>query len=79
MEPRARRGDFAALVATLSGLLADQLGPDALHSLVPYWNSLALLAFFAVVVQLLATLKDTMDEQRQRADIEHEVSSGCAS
>jgi signal transduction histidine kinase len=71
-----RAGIFAALVATLSGLLADQLGPDALHSLVPYWNSLALLAFFVVVVQLLTTLKDTMDEQRERADIEHEVSSG---
>jgi signal transduction histidine kinase len=69
-------GILAALVATFSGFLADQLAPDALHSLVPYWNSLARLAFFVVVVQLLATLKDTMDEQRQRADIEHEVSSG---
>ncbi len=71
-----RAGVGAAFVATVAGLLADLLGPGAVNDLVPYWNSLVRLAFFIVVVQLLAALKETTDAQRARAEIEHEVSSG---
>lgn len=71
-----RAGVAAAFVAGSVGLLADLFGPGSEQGVVPYWNSLVRFAFFAVVVQLLATLKDSVDEQTKRAEKEHQVSSG---
>lgn len=69
-------GVGASVVASLAGLFADLLGSAGQSDLVPYWNSIVRLAFFFVVVQLLVTLRSAIDEQRERAENEHEVSSG---
>lgn len=69
-------GVGASVVASVAGLLADLFGSPAESELVPYWNSIVRLAFFVVVVQLLATIRSAIDEQRERAESEHEVSSG---
>jgi len=71
-----RAGVGAAAVATTVGLVADLFGPGAEQDLVPYLNSLVRFAFFVVVVQLLATLKESVDRQTERAEKEHRVSSG---
>ena len=70
-------GVGAAAVATIAGLVADLFGPGSEQGVVPYyWNSLVRFAFFVVVVQLLATLKESVDTQTKRAEKEHQVSSG---
>jgi len=69
-------GLVASLVASLAGLFADLVGTAGGSDLVPYWNAIVRLAFFFVVVQLLVTLRSAIDEQRERAKSEHEVSSG---
>ncbi len=71
-----RAGVGAAAVATVAGLVADLFGPGSEQGVVPYWNSLVRFAFFVVVVQLLATLKESVDAQTKRAEKEHQVSSG---
>jgi signal transduction histidine kinase len=71
-----RAGVAAAAVATAAGLVADLFGPGAEQGVVPYWNSLVRFAFFVVVVQLLVTLKESVDTQTKRAEKEHQVSSG---
>lgn len=71
-----RAGVGAAAVATAAGLVADLFGPGSEQDVVPYWNSLVRFAFFVVVVQLLVTLKESVDTQTKRADKEHRVSSG---
>ncbi len=71
-----RAGVAAAAVAAAAGLVADLFGPGSQGGVAPYWNSLVQFAFFVVVVQLLATLKESVDEQTQRAEKEHRVSSG---
>jgi signal transduction histidine kinase len=50
--------------------------PGAEHDLVPYWNAIGSFAVFIAFAILLATLRDTLVAQRQRAEREHEVSSG---
>jgi signal transduction histidine kinase len=71
-----RVGVGAAAVAMAAGLVADLFGPGSEQGVVSYWNSLVRFAFFAVVVQLLATLKESVDAQTKRAEKEHQVSSG---
>jgi signal transduction histidine kinase len=71
-----RAGVAAAAVAAAAGLAADLFGPGAEHGAAPYWNSLVQFAFFVVVVQLLATLRESVDTQTKRAEKEHRVSSG---
>ena len=69
-------GVGAAFVATVGSLVADLLGPNAEHDVVPYWNSAARFAVFVAFALLLATLREILEAQRQRAELEHEVSSG---
>ncbi len=69
-------GVGAAFVATVGSLIADLLGPNAEHDVVPYWNSAARFAVFVAFALLLATLREILEAQKQRAELEHEVSSG---
>ena len=71
-----RPGLIAAGAATVVAFIADAFGPGSTNDLVPYWNSVARLAVFVVIALLLAALRETMDKQRERAEHEHEVSSG---
>ena len=71
-----RAGIGTALICTVASLIADLMVPDAEHDLVPYWNALGRFAVFIAFAVLLATLRDTLVAQRERAEREHEVSSG---
>jgi signal transduction histidine kinase len=71
-----RAGVGTALICTVATLVADVIGPDATHDLVPYWNALGRFAVFIAFALLLATLRDTLVAQRQKVEREHEVSSG---
>jgi signal transduction histidine kinase len=69
-------GIGAAFFATVGSFVADLLGPNAEHDVVPYWNSAARFAVFVAFALLLATLREILEAQKQRAELEHEVSSG---
>jgi signal transduction histidine kinase len=69
-------GLAAAFVATATSLVADLLGPGRERDLVPYWNSAVRFAVFVVFALLVTILRETFDAQRERAKLEHEVSSG---
>lgn len=71
-----RPGLVTAAAATVSAFIADVYGPTAYNDLVPYWNSLVRLGVFVVFALLLSTLRETLEAQRERAEREHEVSSG---
>ncbi len=71
-----RAGIGTALLCTVASLIADLMVPGAEHDLVPYWNAIGRFAVFIAFAILLATLRDTLVAQRQRAEREHEVSSG---
>ena len=71
-----RAGIGTALLCTVASLVADLMVPGAEHDLVPYWNAIGRFAVFIAFAILLATLRDTLVTQRNRAEREHEVSSG---
>ena len=71
-----RAGIGTALLCTVASLIADLMVPGAERDLVPYWNAIGRFAVFIAFAILLATLRDTLVAQRQRAEREHEVSSG---
>jgi signal transduction histidine kinase len=62
-----RAGLWAALLATQVGLVTDLFGRGAPHDLIPYWNAATRFALYAVFVQLLVILHDTIVGQRPRA------------
>jgi signal transduction histidine kinase len=69
-------GLAAAFVATAASLFADLLGPNGERDVVPYWNSAVRFAMFVVFALLVTILRETFDAHRERAELEHEVSSG---
>jgi two-component system sensor histidine kinase KdpD len=60
-------------VATSVALVAELAGNQT-SGVLPYWNTIARFAVFLVLTALLATLKDSIDLQREVAEHEHEVS-----
>jgi signal transduction histidine kinase len=71
-----RAGIAGSIVSMAAGFAADVVGTGATHDLLPYWNGLVRFAVYAVFVQLLSTLHDSLDVHRLRADHEQEVSLG---
>jgi signal transduction histidine kinase len=67
-----RAGAVLAILATAGGVVGDVMGDAA--GLLPYWNGLVRLAVFLIFTALLATLKSSIELQRQVAMHEHDVS-----
>ena len=68
-----RAGAVMVVLAALAGTVGDLVG-DAGDGLIPYWNGALRLGVFLVLAALLATLKGSIELQRQVANHEHEVS-----
>ncbi len=68
-----RAGAVMAILAAAAGTLGDVMGGPS-TGLIPYWNGLVRLAVFLIVAALLATLKSSIELQRQVAMHEHDVS-----
>jgi signal transduction histidine kinase len=69
-----RRSGAAIVVFATAVALVAELAGDHTAGVIPYWNAIARLGVFLVLAALLATLKDSIDLQREVAEQEHEVS-----
>lgn len=70
-----RAGVASAIIVSTASVLGDVLSPRATHDFIPYWNALARFAVFLVFALLLGQLREIIENQRERADREHAVSS----
>jgi signal transduction histidine kinase len=68
-----RAGVVMVVLATAAGIVGDVVG-DPNAGLIPYWNGALRLGVFLVLAALLATLKSSIELQRQVAMHEHDVS-----
>ena len=68
-----RAGAVTVVLAAGSGLFSD-LMTDPSAGLIPYWNGAVRLGVFLVLAALLATLKSSIQLQREVAMHEHDVS-----
>ena len=68
-----RAGAVMAVLAAAGGVVGDVMGGSDI-GLVPYWNGLVRLTIFLILTALLATLKSSIELQRQVAVHEHDVS-----
>jgi signal transduction histidine kinase len=68
-----RAGAVMAVLAAAGGIVGDVIG-DPGTGVIPYWNGLVRLAVFLILTALLATLKSSIELQREVAIHEHDVS-----
>ncbi len=69
-----RTGAAMVVVATAAGLAAEVMGHSR-TDLVPYWNAGVRFLLLLLLAMLLRTFRDSIDQQRRRAEAERGVSN----
>ena len=69
-----RWGVVLVVFATVAGLVAELESTSGSGGLVPFWNAGVRFALLLIVSLLLGTFRDSIEQQRRRADAERDVS-----